>query len=247
MPWRTEHSGLHGGAARLRCAGTPEMFAMARYNPPSVRRSQGGALRRAHRITYTPPAVALRALPAIPPLASLTPPAPRAPNPYGAYERHFTMDGGVRFIVPEGVLSWNAVFWDIAGSLSGAVLGGSLFDALILTVVPEAMPPSWTYFLFGMVTYFFICTAPETHWIEIRPDCMILDGRDVFWLTNMELGWPMLRAEVNGEWTLVGTYGTRNIEFLKLRKTDENDRTAEVFASHLQRAMQQLWGQPAAR
>lgn len=157
------------------------------------------------------------------------------------------MDGGVRFIVPEGVLAWSAILWDIAGSLSGAVLGGALVDALILTVVPDAMTQSWTYFVFGIVTYFFICTAPDTHWVEIRPDCMILDSRDVFWVQRMELGWPTLRPEANGEWTLVGTYGTRNIEFLKLRKTDESDRTPEVFASHLQRAMQQLWGQPGER
>lgn len=80
--------------------------------------------------------------------------------------------------------------------------------------------------------------------IEIRPDCMILDGADIFWLQYMEGGWPTFQPDSEGNQVLCGIYGTRFVAYLSIPRFDELDRAPEVFASHLQDAMQQLWSKP---
>ena len=61
---------------------------------------------------------------------------------------------------------------------------------------------------------------------------MILDGADVFWSRQMEVGWPGLQADAEGNQVLCGIYGTRWIEYLTVHRFDEHDRMAEVFANH---------------
>jgi hypothetical protein len=77
--------------------------------------------------------------------------------------------------------------------------------------------------------------------IEVRPDCLIIEGADIFWRRKMETGWPAFRPGEGGRQVLCGIYGTRFVEYLTVRRFDELDRMPEVFASHLQDAMQQLW------
>jgi hypothetical protein len=81
--------------------------------------------------------------------------------------------------------------------------------------------------------------------IEIRADCMIVDGTDVFWLSFIEDIWPKLQLrneEDPDDWGLFGPYGTRFVEFATAFRFDENDRTPEILAIHLQDAMTKLWG-----
>ena len=44
--------------------------------------------------------------------------------------------------------------------------------------------------------------------------------------------------------SLGGIYGTRFVEYLTVRRFDKADRAPEVFAAHLQEAIQQLWARP---
>jgi hypothetical protein len=78
--------------------------------------------------------------------------------------------------------------------------------------------------------------------IEIRPDCMIIEGEDIFWVAKME-SWPTFTYS-DGRYVLCGTYGTRYVEYLAAQRTEEMDRTPDVLALHLRQAMQQMWTRP---
>ena len=67
--------------------------------------------------------------------------------------------------------------------------------------------------------------------IEIRPDCMIIEGVDTFWKQNMQLGWPGFMPTDASHFVLCGVYGSRWIEYLSFRRFDENDRAPELFAT----------------
>jgi len=96
----------------------------------------------------------------------------------------------------------------------------------------------------GVVNWLIVCKPIEVlRTIEVRPDCLILDGQDVFWCSKMEGGWPTFQKGSEGQ-VLSGIYGTRFVEYLTVRRFDELDRAPEVLASHLQQAMQQLWTRP---
>jgi hypothetical protein len=77
--------------------------------------------------------------------------------------------------------------------------------------------------------------------VEIRPDCMIIEGQDIFWVRMMENGPPAFNSSQEGNQVLSGIYGTRYVEYLTVRRFDEYDRMPEVFAAHLQQGMEQLW------
>ena len=60
--------------------------------------------------------------------------------------------------------------------------------------------------------------------IEVRPDCFIVDGTDIFWRDYMELGPPILESGPDeGLFRFVGTYGTRRMEYCRLHAFDENE------------------------
>jgi len=80
--------------------------------------------------------------------------------------------------------------------------------------------------------------------IEIRPDCIIIDGVDLFWRHLMEGGFPSFHANEKGHQVLGGIYGTRYVEYLSVRSFDKHDRTPSVLAAHVQEAMRQLWSWP---
>jgi hypothetical protein len=72
---------------------------------------------------------------------------------------------------------------------------------------------------------------------------MIIDGNDVFKVRFIE---RMLsfQSDAKGNQVFCGTYGTRFVEFLTIRRFDENDRMPEVMSDHLRDAMRQLWMVP---
>jgi hypothetical protein len=57
----------------------------------------------------------------------------------------------------------------------------------------------------------------------------------------MENGLPAFQQDEKGNQVLSGIYGTRFVEYLTVRRFDDYDRMPEVFAAHLNEAMQQLW------
>lgn len=220
---------------------------MSQFQPPSIRHEPPDATFNPI-LNFTPLLAAdiVRDVPALPPIEALVLPDRHSPNPYGDYERHFMPDGSVRLLVPEGRISWMTLFTDIANSLAGATIGWFIVSVLAEAMTGGSADVGPMFLIFGIITYVFVCTPPAMHSVEIKPDCMVLDDQDVFWASQFELSFPNLGPDVNDEWKLTGIYGTRFIEFLSIRKHDDNDRTPELAAMHLQRAMQQLWGQPGA-
>jgi hypothetical protein len=79
--------------------------------------------------------------------------------------------------------------------------------------------------------------------IEIRRDCMIIEGGDIFWLRWIETNWPAFQVDKNDEdnHILCGIYGTRFVEYLTSHHLDECDRAPEVLATHVHDAMTKLW------
>jgi hypothetical protein len=80
--------------------------------------------------------------------------------------------------------------------------------------------------------------------VEVRPDCMILDDEEVFFRDSME-SWPHFVPDEDNDLVLVGTYGTRRMEYLTVPRFDENDHAPEILAIHLGIAMRQSWSAPA--
>jgi hypothetical protein len=94
----------------------------------------------------------------------------------------------------------------------------------------------------GVINWLIVAKPVELYRnVEIRPDCMILEGSDVFWLKFMENGLPAFRKNEEGNQVLSGIYGSRFVEYLTARQFDECDRMPEVFAAHMREAMRELW------
>src|SRR5262249_42317775 len=99
--------------------------------------------------------------------------------------------------------------------------------------------------LMGIVNWLIVKQPIEImRSIEIRPDCMIVEGTDVFWLNLIGDNWPTLEPEDDDldRFTLCGIYGTRFVKYVTSHRVDKSDRTPEVLATHLEDAMEQLWG-----
>lgn len=166
----------------------------------------------------------------------------RVRSPFVGYARMLTVEGGI--LVQYRDLNLDLSCQIVRGLLiSGLlVLGGWLiFDAFasspgVLTTALGLLGISiwliWNY------------KVPAHHSIEIRADCLIVDGRDVFYAEDIGDHWPELQAKENdsGRMVLAGICGTRFIEYTTVNRFDECDRTPEVLEADLQEAMKQLWG-----
>jgi hypothetical protein len=165
------------------------------------------------------------------------------PDPYVDYMRILTHEGGIKFFYKGYDASLRhkllALFlWSSTTSLEGWILlhhatwVGPPFNLFCLAVV-------------ALINLFIVTKPVEAFFsIEIRPDCMILDDRDIFWLQQMEVTWPQFQQDEGGNQALCGIYGNRFVKFLTVLRFDEFDRTPEVLAANLQEAMQQLWTKP---
>jgi hypothetical protein len=161
-------------------------------------------------------------------------------DPYLDYGRFLTADGGVLIVYKDIDERFRHTIWRVCAWL--------LFTGLEWRMLFQE-PPIHTLWLklvclivVGVLNWLIVRKPVELYRrIEIRPDCMILDGYDVFWTGNLESGMPAFRAGEDGTFILSGIYGTRFIDFLTVRKFDDNDRMPEVMAGHLQQAMTQLW------
>lgn len=166
------------------------------------------------------------------------------PDPYQGCRRILTAEGGIaieyRDIQQGGLQAFFRVMvWIVATILTAIMIAQALPDI-----------PGFAKFLYGIgmaIIYAVILMRPPetTRTVEIRPDCMIIDGEDLFWLAHMEVKWPLMVPDDEGNRLLIGIYGTRLVEFLTVRIFDEFDCTPLVVEANLASAMQQLWG-PAA-
>jgi len=233
---------------------TPMTAAILSPMKPTFRRPTLKRVRTAVRVTppisrTAPPAVLRSTAPTIlePVRHGVSAPAPKwpslLPNPYLDYTRILTPEGGIKIIYKDidrrlRFTLLRVFLWSAATSLEGWILFSDapplnpfLALACLLTVAGINL---------------FIVSKPieAIYSVEIRPDCMILDDRDIFWLDNMEVAWPRFEPDDDGNQVLCGVYGNRFVEYLKVMWFDEIDRTPEVLAGHLDDAMRQLWTKP---
>lgn len=165
------------------------------------------------------------------------------PDPYVDYGRFLTPEGGILMVYKDLDLRlrhtiWRLVAWAaFTGIAAVFLLGHSPLDSQAINIAA---------LLIGAVINWLIVAKPVEIYrqIEIRPDCMILDGSDIFWRKYMEGGVPSFRPGADGTQVLCGIYGTRFITYLTVRRFDEYDRAPEVLADHLQDAMRQQWTRP---
>lgn len=161
-------------------------------------------------------------------------------GPYVDYCRVLTAEGGVLITYKDLDLRLRYTLWRIfAWTAATGFAGWS-----ILQNTP--LHSDWINFgcllLVAVINWLIVRKPVEVHrQVEIRPDSMVLEGKDVFWLQYMENGLPEFRPDEDGNLVLSGPYGTRFVEYLTARKFDEYDRMPEVMAAHVQEAMQQLW------
>lgn len=171
------------------------------------------------------------------------------PNPYVDYGHWFTAEGGIAMSYKDiDDRLWHTVRRLFMWLVATAAAYGYIFE---LSPVRDTAT-RWVLFAVMAIVNWLIVAKPVELYrtIEIRPDCMIVEGADVFWRGHMELGYPAFQATPEGHQALCGVYGTRFVEYLTVRRFDENDRAPEVFAAHLHAAMQQQWdplGQNSAR
>ncbi|MBB5048548.1 hypothetical protein HNR60_003315 [Rhodopseudomonas rhenobacensis] len=194
----------------------------------------------ATRIAVRAPRVAPSRMAASPMFGDATPEV--RINPYVEFSGRFTVAGGIEITYRDLDTRFLRKFLHfLLWATCTAATGWWLFERSQFT-------PVWQWGLFAAVaiTLGYLLSRPKeiARTIEIRADCMILDGADVFWLDRMELGWPQFLPDQDNNLVLQGVYGTRFVEFFTVRRFDERDRGPEVLQAHLQGAMRQLWAFP---
>ena len=163
-------------------------------------------------------------------------------SPFNGYTRILTPEGGILIFYRDQALGliWTAlrVFtWLVAVGTSGwfVFVYGDL----------QSTSGFATFALLSiLITLIVRRRIKVSHTVEIRPDAMIVDGKDVFYAEDIGDNWPELEMKDNDpdQMTICGICGTRFIEFVTANRLDRNDRTPEVLEADLKAAMEQLWG-----
>lgn len=166
-------------------------------------------------------------------------------------DRRSPLNGYVRMLTPEGgilicyrdqdrslFLETLRVFaWTVATGLGGWMV----FSVSSLGVLQCL----FAFALLMFVNWVLVRQPIEVaHSVEIRPDAMIVDGKDAFLAEDIGDNWPELQMKDDDpdRMVIAGICGTRFIEYVTANRLDKNDRTPEVLADDLEAAMEQLWG-----
>lgn len=164
-------------------------------------------------------------------------------GPYLDYRRSLTAEGGILIVLKDLDVRlrralWRAAVWSASTGAEGwFVFTQSPAHSTLINVI--------CFIAVALINWLIVAKKVEIYrHIEVRPDCLILEGKEVFWLHFMDGGWPTFQPDDEGNQILCGIYGTRFVEFLTVRRFDELDRAPEVFAAQLQDAMKQLWDRP---
>lgn len=162
------------------------------------------------------------------------------PDPYVDYGRWLTPEGGILLVHKDFDLRWRHTVWRLfAWTLA---TGGEAWQLLHHPQLRTGWIIIACIIGIAIINWLIVRKPVEVYRrVEIRPDCMIIEGTDVFWVQFMEAGWPSFRTGMWGSQILCGIYGTRFVEYLTIRSFDKFDRGIDVFRAHLQDAMQQLW------
>jgi len=162
------------------------------------------------------------------------------PDPYVDYGRFLTPEGGILLAYKDLDQRLRHIVWRVfAWTTSTGGEGWYLFHH-------SPLHSFWLNLIcllaIGLLNWLIVAKPVEVYRrVEIRPDWMVIEGSDIFWLRYMECGWPAFRPDDEGNQVLCGVYGTRFVEYLTVRAFDEHDRAPEVFAAHVQEAMRQIW------
>jgi hypothetical protein len=163
-----------------------------------------------------------------------------AAGPYVDYGRFLTSEGGVLFIYKDIDRRLRHYLWRIFAWTTWT--GGEAWILLKCSAVHSEWITRVCLLAMAIINWLIVAKPVEVYRrVEIRPDCMIIDGVDVFWTRHMESGWPTFQPDEDGNHVLAGIYGSRYLEYLTVHRFDDNDRMREVFVLHLQEAMKQLW------
>jgi hypothetical protein len=163
-----------------------------------------------------------------------------APDPHVDYGRFLTPEGGVLFTYKDLDLRFRYTVWRIfAWTVSTASEGWFLFTH-------SPLQTDWingvALLAVGLFNWIIVAKPMEVYrTVEVRPDCMIIEGTDVFWVRDMEGAWPYFKLDAELNQVCRGIYGTRFVEYFTVRRFDEFDRMPEVFTFHWQEVTQQLW------
>jgi hypothetical protein len=162
------------------------------------------------------------------------------PDPYVDYGRFLTPEGGILIIFKDLDLRLRHTLWRLFAWTAST--GGEAWYLYHYSPLQSVWVNLGCLLAIGVLNWLIVAKPVELYRrVEIRPDCMILEGGEIFWLKFMENGLPEFRKDEEGNQVLSGIYGTRFVEYVTLRQFDEEDRMPEVFAAHLQEAMRQLW------
>ena len=160
-------------------------------------------------------------------------------DPYLDYGRFLTPEGGILMIYKDIDERLYHTLWRVLAWTTFTVAEGLwLHDR-------SPLQSPWgkaACFIAVAVINWLVVRAPVEIYrnIEVRPDCLIIEGREIFWRRFLENG-LRFHPDKKGQQVLSGIYGTRFVEFLSVRRFDEFDRTPEIFSAHLQDAMKRLW------
>ncbi|HLH97044.1 MAG TPA: hypothetical protein VKW08_18190 [Xanthobacteraceae bacterium] len=158
---------------------------------------------------------------------------------YLDYSRTLTAEGGVLLVYKDLDLRLRHTIWRL-GAWSAST--GAAWAIIAHSQIHSRWIAGLALLSAAVINWLIVRKPVEVlRSIEIRPDCMILEGCDVFWLRKMEGGWPEFAPDEDGNEVLAGIYGTRWIEFLTVRRFYDNDRMIEVLEAHLKEAMTRLW------
>ena len=164
------------------------------------------------------------------------------PDPFNGYARMLTPEGGILILYQDQerslplttlrILAWIMMTW-FTGWLLFTVGQFSLFNMFV--VYPLLM------LINGLIVRRRIIVS---HSVEIRPEGMIVDGEDIFYLRDIGENWPALQMKDDDpdRMVLCGICGTRFIDYMTVNRLYKNDRTPELLATDLEAAMEQLWG-----
>ena len=173
---------------------------------------------------------------------------PPTEGPFAGYRRTLTPEGGIRIDYRDIDARWRWTLLRIGVWIGFTGVG---YETIV------HLPPFESWWIkpacilaIGIASWLIVRTPIKVmRSIEIRPDRMILESADEFWLEKMGDNWPVLEPDEDNldedapdKFVLGGIYGTRFVKYLTSHRVDKFDRTPEVLAADLKNAMDQLWG-----
>jgi hypothetical protein len=163
-------------------------------------------------------------------------------SPFKDYARMLTPEGGILILYKDQdrslfLLSLRVFAWFMATGVGGCLI----FWVSSLSTLQCLLAFALLMLVSGLIVRRKI---EVSHSVEIRPDGMIVDGRDVFYAEDIGDNWPELQMidDDPDRMVIAGICGTRYIEYMTANRLDKNDRTPERLGADLEAAIEQLWG-----